>query len=327
MTSLGSIPIPSVSVVIPARNSASTIGRTLDSLQAQSFSGKGELILVDDHSTDQTVDITVGHQIGKTWTVATIDNDDTGLANAYNLGWRFAHSEFVIFMHPDCYVESKSALQRMLNCLSQADVVACQAWTILPQSAWTQMSFWDKVSSARYVGRRQLGFGGKFDGVKRSALEAIGGFDTSRFHGAGEDIDIAYRLRRIGRIVDSGVEVIHAHVFPPDTTVSYLLKKQIQLGQGWGAILRKYRHHPNRSKTPYIHLTKAVLFAALCLPVTAPYAFVLLFTMATAYSWKALLTPDPRVLLIPFVNMLQFAAFLVGTLQGIALGRQSFRYR
>src|SRR5437867_2313452 len=45
---------PRVSVLLPARNAAATLGETLASLQAQTL-GDFEVVLVDDHSRDDTV--------------------------------------------------------------------------------------------------------------------------------------------------------------------------------------------------------------------------------------------------------------------------------
>ena len=48
---------PAVSVVVPARNEAETIGATLRSLLAQDYPGSLRIVLVDDSSTDGTGDI------------------------------------------------------------------------------------------------------------------------------------------------------------------------------------------------------------------------------------------------------------------------------
>jgi hopene-associated glycosyltransferase HpnB len=45
---------PRVLVVVPARNEAETIGRSMESLVAQDYSGEFPIIIVDDHSEDQT---------------------------------------------------------------------------------------------------------------------------------------------------------------------------------------------------------------------------------------------------------------------------------
>jgi hopene-associated glycosyltransferase HpnB len=49
--------VPALTVVIPARNEASLLPRTLGSLLAQDYPGRFDVILVDDHSDDGTGDI------------------------------------------------------------------------------------------------------------------------------------------------------------------------------------------------------------------------------------------------------------------------------
>ncbi|MGI8845042.1 MAG: glycosyltransferase, partial [Thermoleophilaceae bacterium] len=46
--------MPDVSVIVPARDSEATLGRTLERLRAQDFSGEWEVVVVDDGSTDST---------------------------------------------------------------------------------------------------------------------------------------------------------------------------------------------------------------------------------------------------------------------------------
>jgi len=315
------------SFVLPAKDSGNTIGKTLEAIERQNLPSGSEIILVDDHSTDNTVNLTMNHPVSTSARIRLINNEASGLANAYNLGWQAASNECIIFMHPDCYVERPDALASMQAKLAQEGTVAALSKTILPTDEWKKMSFWSKVAGARYVGKKQYGMGGKFDAIRRSALEHIGGFDSVHFHGAGEDIDIGYRLRQIGQILPTDVEVVHAHEHPEKLSILYLLRKQAQLGQGWGAILRKYGKHPNKSKAPYLHTLKAVLFVSLLIPPLSIYSASALLLLGAAYSWKALLLPDWRIVLIPFLNVLQFAVFLGATLVGIIKGTQVARYK
>jgi hopene-associated glycosyltransferase HpnB len=48
---------PAVVAVVPARNEADVVGRTLNSLLAQDYPGELQIVLVDDHSDDGTGDV------------------------------------------------------------------------------------------------------------------------------------------------------------------------------------------------------------------------------------------------------------------------------
>lgn len=319
-----------ISLVIPYRDNRATIGRTLDSLQAQVLGGRRlEVIVVEDHSTDFVESEITGHPLAKIWPVRVIANDRGGLAHGYNLGWRAAQYDFVVFMHADCYLPDRGALLRLVESFVNERVVAVQSINALPVSDWRGMSFWDQVATARYVGRVSHDFCGKFDAVRRSALEALGGFDEEHFFSAGEDLDFTIRLRKIGELVSSGVWVIHAHRYPQKAPVLGIFRKQAQLGQGFGALVRKHwRYVFDRELLEHVltHLVKAGLVFGLLVPVLSPWCFGLLFLMACMYSWRAFGLRDWRVVLIPFVNIGQFVVFIGYALIGLGSGKQTFRY-
>jgi chlorobactene glucosyltransferase len=50
-------PLPSLSIIVPARNEAENLGHLLPSLAALRYPGEREVIVVDDNSTDSTADI------------------------------------------------------------------------------------------------------------------------------------------------------------------------------------------------------------------------------------------------------------------------------
>lgn len=324
------IPQDGISIIIPFRNSETTLKRTLDSLSEQTVDRPVELLLVDDHSTDSSIMLARAHPISQRWSVRVVPNDLGGLANAYNLGWRAARYEIVVVMHSDCFVTSPLALRLLTEPLEQNGVVASQPSHALPGADWDKMSFWDRVANARYVGKEGHNLCGKFDAFRRAALEKIDGFDARRFFSAGEDNDISIRLRQVGVIVNSQASVIHAHDYPKTARLMSLFTKQAQLGQGMGALIRKHWNHllaPELRFYVAIHSIKALLLAGLFVAPVRWWCLVLLLALGAYYSWRAMCTADIRVIAVPFVNIVLFAVFVEFTVIGMCLGRQTFYYK
>ena len=86
-----------VSVVIPARNAAATIGRTLSALGAQQTDASYEVIVVDDGSTDDTI------AIARAAGARVLEQHAQGPAQARNLGRRSANAGVLAFTDADCY--------------------------------------------------------------------------------------------------------------------------------------------------------------------------------------------------------------------------------
>lgn len=318
-----------VSIIIPLCNGSQTIGRTLDSLERQVWNGELEVLLIDDRSTDDSVKLASTHSLARRVPVRIVPNIRGGTSGGCNLGIEKARYEYLIIMHQDCYVPSPTAVSDLMAPFSDASVVGVMSLNELPEIDWCKMSFWDKVANARYVGQADYGFGGKFDGLRRSAVQRIGGFDTQRFFSAGDDWDLLIRLSAIGKVIRSSASVIHAHCYPPNAQLISLFRKQIQLGQGFGAVIRKsFPRLPGIAywQTFLVHVVKLGLCVLLLVPPCALPSFLLLLIMSIAYSWRALFVRDGRVLLVPFVTMIQFVVFSGSFLIGLLYGRQRFDY-
>ncbi len=320
----------SVTIVIPFRNAAQTLARTLDSLQRQETGREVSLVLVDDHSDDGSAQLARQHPVCNRWQLEVLANAAGGLANAYNLGWKASNADVIITMHADCTLPSPRALESILQPFDNPQVCAALPVVTGPADEWDAMSFWDRVANARFMGMKGKDLSGKFDAIRRTALAELEGFDGIRFFSAGEDIDMYLRLRRFGEVVNTEVEVVHGHVYPKQSRLASLFRKQAQLAMGFGALLRR---HPDRLLEYPLrghlvtHGIKAVLLAGLLIPAVRLPSLVLLLLLGAYYSRRALLTPDPRVLLVPFVNIGQFAVFIAYVAWGLITGRQTFYYR
>lgn len=87
---------PKVSVIIPAFNSAPFIAETIQSVLAQTY-GNFEIIVVDDGSTDTTLDVL--NEFGDQITALTKANG--GPASARNLAIRNASGKYIAFLDAD----------------------------------------------------------------------------------------------------------------------------------------------------------------------------------------------------------------------------------
>lgn len=319
-----------ISIIIPFLNCAPTIKRTLDSLLTQKTERKVELILVDSNSTDSSVEIIMSHDINKKWPVKILTVKNGGMGAKCNTGRQNAEHEIILHMHSDCYVESETALNDMAKPFEDASVVAVKSILSLPLDIWKQMHFWDRVTTARYAGKEGYGMGGKFDALRKSTLDKLNGFDCDRFFSAGEDVDLEIRLEDEGKIIESTVKAVHAHQHPTESKLTAIFRKQAQLGEGFGAVLRKHikkvMHGDPIMGHSFFHAIKIILFIGLLIPRCSLTSLLLLLIMGTVYSWRAFLSLDWRIFTIPFINVISFFVFTTGMATGFVKGRQTTDY-
>lgn len=115
---------PSVSVILPARNAAKTVGAALDSIRNQALSNL-EIIVIDDGSTDATPSI-IGHSAQEDFRVVPL-TCGSGLVDALNLGIAVARAPYLARMDADDISLPKRLRLQKEYLDSHADVglVAC----------------------------------------------------------------------------------------------------------------------------------------------------------------------------------------------------------
>jgi glycosyltransferase involved in cell wall biosynthesis len=119
---------PIATVVIPAYNAANTIGATVSSVLTQSR-GDVEVIVVDDGSVDETVDVIRGFDTSR---VALVAQEHGGVACALNAGMLRATAPFVSMLGADD-LWLPSYLNRMMTALEanpQSAVAYTDAWLL-----------------------------------------------------------------------------------------------------------------------------------------------------------------------------------------------------
>lgn len=196
--------MPEVSVVVPARNAAESLPVLLGSLRAQTLPAERfEVIVVDNGSTDATAQRARG--AGAT----VVFEPEPNRSLARNRGVAAAASALLAFTDADC-VAGPGWLEALVGCLAHHPLVAgsIELRTGSPPNRVERLeSLW------RFQQERNVVDDGWAPtanlGVRREALDAVGGFDPA-FRIGGEDVDLCRRTARAGYSLafcpDAGVE-------------------------------------------------------------------------------------------------------------------------
>lgn len=121
------LPLPSVSVFIPARNEAGNIAPLMDKI-ARTFEARrleGEVILVDDGSTDETWSEALAAAERHPFLRLFRHRRSFGLTEAMRTGFRHVRGDVVIFLPADLESDPEEDIPRLLDKLNEGyDVVA-----------------------------------------------------------------------------------------------------------------------------------------------------------------------------------------------------------
>jgi glycosyltransferase involved in cell wall biosynthesis len=191
-----------LSVVVCAYNEERYLAACLHSLHVQSRR-PDEIVVVDNASTDATR--WVADSVPR---VRVVDEPARGLVKARAAGMAATTGDVLCFLDADCRASTVWLERIERRFLSESGTVAVTGPYRYYDWDWMGrflLRGYDLlVAPAAHLLAQDvlrvgaLLYGGNF-AVRRAALEAIGGFDTTiEFH--GEDTNLARRLARVGRV-------------------------------------------------------------------------------------------------------------------------------
>jgi cellulose synthase/poly-beta-1,6-N-acetylglucosamine synthase-like glycosyltransferase len=182
-----------------------------------------ELVVVDNGSTDGTWEWLQAHAPNH----ARLLQHGGRVGEIRNHGVRHSAGSVICFVDADCLVER----EHVNNVLRALDAVPCAAtgsrYALPERPHWIERS-WDALHATGTDGDRQYLNGGNLS-VRRSAFEAVGGFDP--FLVSGEDAEFCYRLRAHGYRVYECRAVRVVHLGNAKTLPSFF-RKQVWHGEG-----------------------------------------------------------------------------------------------
>jgi glycosyltransferase involved in cell wall biosynthesis len=186
-----------VSVVMPFRNAAGTIGQQLDALAIQDFTGTWEVVAVDNRSEDQSREIAESFS-GRLELRVVEARERLGGGYASNVGAAHASAEKLVFVDADDVV-APGYVSAMAAALEHHEFVtaAFDQTTLNPE--WVRAAHgppWREPGRPLPAQFGVLPNAGASMGIKRSAFERCGGFpdDLPRMY----DIALSWEVQRAG---------------------------------------------------------------------------------------------------------------------------------
>jgi GT2 family glycosyltransferase len=253
-------PQPLVSVVIPARNAASTLGEQLDALTAQAPAAGAEIIVVDNNSSDATAEM-VEAWARRVPYVHLVRCDRIGVNPARNAGVRAARADRILVCDSDDVV-GDDWIAAMVRALDEHRLVGGVLDPKRLNSRFVQdVKAENRNRSLRprlmISQGRPYAVGCNF-AFHREVFDAVGGFDESFPIGGGDEVDFCLRAQDAGYAVAlasdavvhvrwrTGLRELMQQAYRSARGTSYLYHKQIETG----------------SRAPQALITKAAMFKA-----------------------------------------------------------------
>jgi glycosyltransferase involved in cell wall biosynthesis len=196
---------PALSAIIPALNAAATIARCLDAITAQ-LSDEVEVIVVDDGSTDETLEIASRYDVRLLKLPRNM-----GPSAARNRGAEMARAPVLFFLDADVAI-APGAIARAKASMSVGGADAIIGSYDDDPAAKSTISRFKNLAHHYFHQRSRpdaTTFWGACGLVRRETFFAVGGFDEGQF--GIEDVELGYRMtaRGVRIVLDPGLQVKH----------------------------------------------------------------------------------------------------------------------
>jgi len=211
--------LPSYSIIVPNYNGGEIIGRALEKLVASGALAGGQVCVVDDASSDDSV-TSIRRDYPE---VAIIERSSNGgFSAAANDGIRATEGEFVVLLNNDVEVPS-GFLEPIMPLFEDSAVFAVTPSVLLPSRGnldegaktgfWRHGMFYSDQRQGVTVVSPVLYASGCAAVYRREMLEALGGFDEAYSPFYWEDADLGYRAWKRGwkTLYQPAVSVRHRH--------------------------------------------------------------------------------------------------------------------
>lgn len=218
---------PFVSIIIPVKNGSSTLDACLRSIK-RSYYKNYEIIVVDDHSSDNTREVALRHQC----TVLAAEGGE-GANYARNFGAKAAKGDILVFIDADVMIRRETILEivETLEDETTDAVVGIYTARHRNESLVSQYkNLWIRYSYLKSPAVIDWMFGAT-SGIKRKAFEQLGGFNNDLMVQYGDEIELGKRAARsnLNIVLNLDIEIEHLKYY----TLRSFIKNEFQRSMGF----------------------------------------------------------------------------------------------
>jgi len=242
----------SLSFVILSKNNGETLDRCLSSVFELN---PGEVVIVDAHSTDRTMEILEKYRNK----IKLLFDEGMGISIARNIGWMNARSDIIAFLDADAYINKDDFLSRVKKHFEDKElgVLVCYPKTVKSNIITEIISGIIEAEREEMRSNKNVIVGGPCFLVPRRCLAEVNGFDDRHIFGA-DDLCVIRRILlrgyRLEVLYDSSV-----HHYPR-SSVKGLFKERYGWGKGYSIYAKEFPER-NRFKQMVYILFKVPTFA------------------------------------------------------------------
>lgn len=192
---------PKITLLIAAYNEAENIAETFRGIKEQDYPGELEIIVVDDGSTDRTVETLRSFDLDN---LKIIQANHGGKANALNQGLKHVTQDIVVCIDADTFLHPQALRRIMARFLTDpADTAAIAGCVLVKNSRstfMTRLQEWDYFTGIASAKRQQslyqgtLVAQGAFSAFRTKVVKAHRGWPSV----IGEDIVLTWSLIKSG---------------------------------------------------------------------------------------------------------------------------------
>lgn len=279
---------PRVSVVVPSGHGVDLLDRCVDALQNQTMPVRDfEILIIDEegsHQTQQLVAMWSAKALARGLVIRyLVSNSAHGAAAARNLGVQSARAPVVAFTNEQAVPTPAWLMQGLERIALGADVVCGRVEAPVPAKPTDYQRDAARLETVEFATVNCF--------IRKSVLEAVGGFDESFDQASHQDNDLYFRLLDIGaRLVRAPQAVVIYPVHPAPWGICLAQLRTLL----FDALL--YKKHPERYRQQeqnaprwHAHWLDYAIVAALLTGLAALAAGAGMLAAAATLVWLGLI--------------------------------------